>query len=125
MTPRLNCAPALPLLGGEAIPPHRLDVILGDTLAVGVHDPEIELRNWRSPCSAARRYHHTASTSSSGTPWPLAYMNPRFELRNWRSPCSAARRYHRTASTSSSGTPSPLAYMTPRLNCAPALPCSA
>ena len=32
------------LLGGEAEPPHRLGVVLGHTLAVGVLDPEVELR---------------------------------------------------------------------------------
>ena len=33
-----------PLFGGEAIPAHRLGVVLGDTLAFIVHEPEIELR---------------------------------------------------------------------------------
>ena len=80
MTPRLDCAKALPcsaarryhrtasasssgtpfavgvhkpevalrggvaLLGAEAVPPHRLGVVLGHALAVGVHEPEIGLR---------------------------------------------------------------------------------
>ena len=35
---------AVTLLGSEAVPPHRLGVVLGHTLAVGVHDPEIGLR---------------------------------------------------------------------------------
>ena len=33
------------------------------------------------PCSAAFRYHLTASTSSFPTPWPFAYMMPRLVLR--------------------------------------------
>ena len=28
----------------EAVPPHRLGVVLGHTLAAGVHEPEVELR---------------------------------------------------------------------------------
>ena len=44
MNPRLNCAKALTLLGAEAVPPHRLGVVLGHALAVGVHEPENELR---------------------------------------------------------------------------------
>ena len=56
MTPSLNCAAAVTLLGGEAEPPHRLGVVLGYTLAAGVHDPEIELRGG-VVCSAARRNH--------------------------------------------------------------------
>ena len=33
----------VPLLGGLAIPLHRLGVVLGDTFAVAVHDAEIVL----------------------------------------------------------------------------------
>ena len=32
------------LLGSEAVPPHRLGVVLGHTLAVGVHESEVGLR---------------------------------------------------------------------------------
>ena len=34
----------MPCSAGEAVPPHRLGVVLGHALAVVVHDPEIELR---------------------------------------------------------------------------------
>ena len=44
LTPRLSCFGGVALLGGEAVPPHRLGVVLGHALAVGVHDPEVELR---------------------------------------------------------------------------------
>ena len=33
------------LLGGEPIPPGRLSIILGATLTVGIHEPEMELRD--------------------------------------------------------------------------------
>ena len=55
-----------------------------------------------SPCSAASRYHRTASVSSRGTPRPFLYMTPRLYCAA-RCPWSAARRYHRTASVSSRG----------------------
>ena len=57
-----------------------------------------------SPCSAARRYHETASPSSCATPRPFSYMTPRLNCP-LASPCSAARRYHETASPSSCATP--------------------
>ena len=44
LDPEIELRNNVALLGGEAIPPHRLDVVLGDTLAGGVYDPEIELR---------------------------------------------------------------------------------
>jgi len=46
------------LLGGEAKPPHRLGVILGDTFAVVVHEPEIVLSTGVALFgSEAQRYH--------------------------------------------------------------------
>ena len=43
--PEIGLRDGISLLGGEAIPAHRLGVVLGDTLAVVVHEPEIGLRN--------------------------------------------------------------------------------
>ena len=44
MTTEIELRGGVALLGGEAVPPHRLGVVLGHALAVGVHESEIELR---------------------------------------------------------------------------------
>jgi hypothetical protein len=48
-----------------------------------------------SPCSAARRYHFTASASSCGTPLPRRYILPRLFCASGCGDCAA--RWHRPA----------------------------
>ena len=43
MSPRLDCAGGVALLGGEAKPLHRLDEVLGNALAIAVHGCETVL----------------------------------------------------------------------------------
>ena len=78
--PRLHCAshPPVPQRDGTTGLPLRRPWGTPSSVCRTSH-PGCTAR--RIPCSAARRYHRTASASSWGTPRPVSYINPGWSAR--------------------------------------------